>query len=525
MNGSVSRLFDRLTIAFFAIVLALPLLGLFPKWDLHSGEEDEKRAPAPFPAWSWKPSGMAEFPKQFDAWFRDHFGFRRLLIRGHSALLYYGLRTSPTPKVIIGKHGWLYYDGIHARDGDPITEYRGMLVETPYQLERWRWMFQDINDWLHEQNIRFLLVLVPAKELVYPEYMPDYLAPVGPSANAQVSSYLQKYGAFEMLDLTPVLQEARKEERLYMKTDTHWNAYGAYVGYREIMQRLTAWYANLQPWPLTDFNVRKAPYFAGDLGQMMDLRRVMSEEMVVVEPTRPRRADPRKIGDEALPNVISEIDDPALPRAVVFRDSFTEDLLPYIAEHFRRALYIWGRQGVELAPIVEEKPDLVLHVLADRILGRGFRYPTPMQQRANEKRFQRSTNLLFTIDATTGFGGIRPARSCSIEAYGTDLLVIATNSDAQVELPAVPGIDTTLPIARIDVTSSGRTDVTIEWDSPSAGQANELRCAVSGPVQKGTNILHLPLMDPETTGPLRLQFSHKGKYLLHRVEVRAIPRY
>jgi len=526
VSDQIRKSFDWLTILFFVVAIAVPLIALAAGWDLRDGEEDEKRAPASFPVWSWTPAELATYPKRFDAWLRDHFGFRRLLIRGHSVLSYYVLHTAPSPKVVIGKDGWLYYDGVHARDGDPITEYRGIRAQTPYQLEGWRWAFQDISDWLQEQGMRFLVVLIPAKEMIYPEYLPDHLAPVGPSASTQVVTYLGRHGRFEMLDLTPILRGARRGELLYAKTDTHWNSYGAYVGYRAIIERLRAWYPGLQPWPPSDFRVLRARDRAGDLAQMMDLRAVMTEETPVVDALRPRRATSKTFGDKDLPGVVAEIDDASLPRAVIFRDSFADALIPHLSEHFRRALYTWSRQGLDLSPIVTERPDLVLHIVADRALGRRFRYPTVMQVQANARRFDGSSDVLATIDGTVDFHGVRALRGCSIERYGGDLLVVATATQAQIELPAVSRADTVLPIMRVDVTASGRTDLVIQWDNPRRERTPpSVRYEVSGPLDRGRTRLTLPLVDPEMTGPLRLQFAHKGKYLLHRIEVRGISRY
>jgi hypothetical protein len=521
----IQRSFDRATILFFVAAIAVPLLALIAGWDLRDGAKDEKRMPTPFPAWSWTPAELVTYPQRFDAWFQDHFGFRRLLIRGHSMLSYYVLYTAPSPKVVVGRDGWLYYNGVHAGDGDPITDYRGIREQTPYQLETWRWAFQDIHDWLQERNVRFLVVLVPAKEQIYPEYLPAHLAPVGPSAIDEVVAYLERHGRFAMLNLTPALRAARHGELLYAKTDTHWNAYGALVGYRAIIERLHQWYPALQPRSLSDFRVRWTRDRAGDLAQMMDLRRVMTEETPVVEAVRPRRATVKITGDPDIPVVVSEVDDPSLPRAVVFRDSFGNALIPYLYEHFRYALYAWSRKGVDLTPIEAGRPELVLHVVADRGLGHRFRYSTAIQNQANARRFDGSTDVMATIDGTTDYRGVRSLRG-SIARQGEDLLVVGEAVQAQLELPPVPRRDGTLPIVRVDVTAPGKTDLIIQWDNPRRPDVPpNVRYEVSGPIERGRTRITLPLVDPEMFGALRLQFGHKGKYLLHRIEVRGIPRY
>jgi hypothetical protein len=95
-----------------------------------------------------------------------------------------------------------------------------------------------------------------------------------------------------------------------------------------------------------------------------------------------------------------------------------------------------------------------------------------------------------------------------------------------IELPAVEHNEATLPIVRLDVTSTGKTDLTIKWTNPRPeAETEDVRYSVGGPLAKGTNSISLPLLDPEMKGTMRLTFAHKGKYLIHRIEARGIARY
>jgi hypothetical protein len=62
--------------------------------------------------------------------------------------------------------------------------------------------------------------------------------------------------------------------------------------------------------------------------------------------------------------------DTALPRAVIFRDSFATALVPLLAEHFRRSVYVW-KNAFDTAVIEREKPDFVIHELVERCLVSG----------------------------------------------------------------------------------------------------------------------------------------------------------
>jgi len=52
--------------------------------------------------------------------------------------------------------------------------------------------------------------------------------------------------------------------------------------------------------------------------------------------------------------------DEALPRAVMFRDSFANALVPYLSEDFSRILFVWNRD-VDPDAVARHAPDIVIH--------------------------------------------------------------------------------------------------------------------------------------------------------------------
>ena len=63
------------------------------------------------------------------------------------------------------------------------------------------------------------------------------------------------------------------------------------------------------------------------------------------------------------------VDDPRLLRAVMFRDSFGNALVPYMAENFKRILFVWNRD-IDPRIIKLEQPDVVIQEIVGRFLGR-----------------------------------------------------------------------------------------------------------------------------------------------------------
>jgi hypothetical protein len=166
--------------------------------------------------------------------------------------------------------------------------------------------------------------------------------------------------------------EAKTRERVYQQTDTHWNDRGALVAYQQIIRAVRARVPRTPPaWARTDFIAEEHSIEGLDLAGMMGLTRVLREVDLTLVPRRPRRArviEPAgaKPTDEEG-RLVTEIDDPSLPRAVIFRDSFTSRLVPFLSEHFSRVVYLW-QNDFDAAVVTNEQPDVVIQQIVGRHL-------------------------------------------------------------------------------------------------------------------------------------------------------------
>ena len=372
------RALDTITVAVFFALISAPFAGMW----LGGGpgafvDESEKRAPATPPAWPRNVSEALKFTDQVDAYVQDHFAFRKTLIRAHSALLYFGLQTSSSPKVVLGKNDWLFYNG-ERQDGRPIADYRGTEPLTTNQLDWLRAMIQDQYEWLQSRGITYLFVIIPSKEAIHSEFLPAALTQVGArSPREQLMDYLAGRG-LPVLDLTPALREAAQRAPVFHKTDTHWNSYACLVASRSIMKALGLPAENEE-----DFDPQTVTIPGGDLARMLNMSRELREETTEFVPRRPRRGNPQPVSKKDMCDVEGGVDDPALPRAVVYRDSYTESLLPFLTEHFSRVTYIWARYGANMKNAPVAKPQIVLQIMADRALRLQLKYSVEIQREQN----------------------------------------------------------------------------------------------------------------------------------------------
>jgi hypothetical protein len=132
--------------------------------------------------------------------------------------------------------------------------------------------------WIRAQRCAFAGVVVPDKQAFYPEYVPGWVrrAP-GLSPLDQLLAAQKTKPGEAILDLRPALLAGKAERPVYWRGDTHWNSYGAYLAYAEIMAALRAqappaWQQQpgLQTHPLNDYELRPVSY-TGDLDRLLGL--------------------------------------------------------------------------------------------------------------------------------------------------------------------------------------------------------------------------------------------------------------
>ena len=361
---------DVVLIIGFLAAIALPLadvmLGLDPTPAL-----TEKRSLAPPP--KLRPGEMVtvSYVGALESWWNDNFGFRRVLVRQYSRLqLAFGL--SPTKSVIVGKAGWLYF-----AEDDALAAYRAVRPFKADDIARWQRRMEARRDWLAARGIRFLVVIAPNKETVYPEFMPDTLNRVGRVSRLdQLLAHMRERSTVAILDLRPALVAAKETGIVYLRTDTHWNERGSLLASSEIVGRLGAWFPRLRPPVESAFEPLTHDGWSGDLVAMLSLEGRLGEPRLELRPLQARLARPAAVEvPQAGPQQIvsaTETGDRFLPRAVMFHDSFGRRLQPFLSEHFARIVYSSGpsdwRRNFDPRLVERERPQVVIQEIVERLL-------------------------------------------------------------------------------------------------------------------------------------------------------------
>jgi hypothetical protein len=352
-------------VALFLVVISMPLaVNLAGVDGADPGAENRELAAFPHVDGTW--TSIAGLPASLGVWFDDHFGLRSTFIRWYGESRLFAFGVSPSAAVVKGRDGWFFYG-----DDKAIEDYVNIETMSPPAVDNWRAAVLRARDWLRARGIAYVFTIAPDKHVIYSEALPSTLTRLGEvSRTDQLLTALQDTGL--AVDVRPWLFEAKTRERIYQQTDTHWNDRGALVAYQQIIGAVRARVPATPPaWTRADFEPVDRTVEGQDLAAMMGLKRVLRETDMALVPRRARRArvvEPvgaSPTGEEG--RLITEIDDRSLPRAVIFRDSFVSRLVPFLSEHFSRAVYLW-QNDFDANVVTQEHPDVVIQEIVGRHL-------------------------------------------------------------------------------------------------------------------------------------------------------------
>ncbi len=360
------RLFDiALSLVFCGLLLGPFADQLVRPSSARDPRNFELRDPAPFPVWPEAVDGFAVFTRDLKVHYADTMGLRDVLLRWRNIVHWLGLGVSTTTTVDRAPNGWAFYSGSGTRD-----VYRGTLAVDDDELDRWVDVLQERRDACALVGAKYLFVLCPGKEVIYPELTPSIWKPIGPSRLEQLAQRLEREASIPFLDLRAAFFAAKSEDRprdwLYHEYGTHWNGRGLYVAYRAILERLHEDFPILEPLDFSELVPLVDPGSGDSLGRQLYIDDHLDGDgygLGVLPPQYEVVLDEDEGSDR---RVIAKgpVD---RPRMVWFHDSFGPYLQPLLFSTFS---YTSARRTLQFVAkdVFQERPDIVLETFVDRSL-------------------------------------------------------------------------------------------------------------------------------------------------------------
>ncbi len=346
----------------FLGVLFLPLLNsLLGIWKFDRKDENRNfKNEINFSKYNLK-----NIPTECESYWNDNFSFRSPLLDAYHYLKYYYFNISPYPdKTIIGSDGWFFitskelevYQGKHDFPENTLQDFKEELLNR--------------KNFLDSMNIKMYWIVAPFKHHIYSEELPMNIFP-GPKR--RIVQLMESFGSDLnncIIDPVPQMRELKDSTKLFYKLDNHWNLKSGQITTELLLSKIKK-----------DFPDKEFPEFPeykwrDTISQIGFHRTVMGIDELSEVRQLPIIDQQASIEDEkyGFPNV------PGFPypseyekrftnanldnglRVLFIRDSFGEQMMPFIRDQFSETVFIFDAWQYKLnKAIVEElKPDIVI---------------------------------------------------------------------------------------------------------------------------------------------------------------------
>lgn len=340
----------------FFLVILLPSIFFGQQWAAFQVLKENRRL-TEFPPFT------LFFLEDLEKWYLDHFG-------GRADFIYYGARWQMqlmgipiNRQVLVGREQWLFYDQ-HYKPGQAIfADFQGKNPFTADQLKQIRSNLLHTQQALAKCGISFYLAVPPDKQTIYADMMPFRRHANTKTRADQLFKSLREEPSLRFVDLRPALHAARKIEALpiYLKSDTHWNALGAFHGVQALLDMLRQDQVLTHAGPQReDYQVSSKTISDGDIAvSLLSLPNYFLDLQINL--TLPGTTE----ATSQSPRIDFE---KSQKRLLLYGDSFAHQMHPILQHHFSQVPIIL-KARVEESDIRTEKPDVVVLEVLERLLG------------------------------------------------------------------------------------------------------------------------------------------------------------
>lgn len=185
------------------------------------------------------------FQSQFEKYNKENFGFREWTFRMYNQYIWSCYDKTNAFVVTEGKEGYLYekefvrdhYESLMYNHTDDTTVMKDLFETEALRL----WKVQEL---LKEHDIHIFVNLIPGKDVIYPEYLPEdtYTRPDGIHAYDYYKPRFDELG-INHIDNVTYFQDIKDkvDYPLFPKTGTHWSniaathAFDSIIRYMEVL--------------------------------------------------------------------------------------------------------------------------------------------------------------------------------------------------------------------------------------------------------------------------------------------------
>ena len=320
----MKKTWNTIYLAAVLVICLLPFVGMLWK---DNPESSENRKLSELPK-LWDEQGWnQELLPELGEYFEEHFAYRQEFVTADAMVRSKVFGVSAADGVIDGTEGWLYYK-------DSLKDYLGYEVLSDRAVFNVAHTLKMIQDYVEEKGNQFLFTVAPNKNSLYGDHMPyyDQIRSDGERNIDKLRAALTKEEV-HYLDLYPLFENS--EEILYHKTDSHWNNKGAAMASETLMDTLGKTHRTYMN---ADYEIKQD--FEGDLEKMLFPAKITQEEEIYyTEGFSYQYVEPVESNFDPDIKTTGQGKEGSL---LMYRDSFGNALLPFLAEEYGNARFTRG---------------------------------------------------------------------------------------------------------------------------------------------------------------------------------------
>ena len=338
------------SLLYIGIVLALCLLPLLGMGFASAEQTTENRDLAKWPKLMTGDGLNTAYLEEIGAWFTDRFAFRSELVTADARLRGSVFGVSAEDDVIFGKNGWLYYEATldDFQHKNPVSER--MLFNMAHNTAL-------MQQYAESLGKTFVFTIAPNKNTLYGENMPDrYQYRIEADSDMErLIPWLEREHV-NYVDLDSLFR--KRDEVLYYARDSHWNQEGAVMVYNALLDacgKAHETWEGLEPEPAE---------YVGDLSRMLYPLGAEPETDVSYQKYFTWSYTQ---GDDVEDDLIQTVCAQGSQNLLMYRDSFGNSLLPFMAEAFSSATFS-KQVPYPMTDLVTAAPDIVIVEKVERHL-------------------------------------------------------------------------------------------------------------------------------------------------------------
>lgn len=345
---------SKIIIILFLITLILPVsIQILDLEKNVINNENRKHAKLP----KFKLSSPLHSIAEFKSYYLSNYGSKTTLTNNYIKFKSEILNENPIPnQVIEGKDGWLFAGNNY---NNVLNNSFGNDDFTEKELNQTISFFDELKSFLDSKNISFYLVVPPDKNRLYQEFLP-YTLRQQPTKLETLEKALKNETNIELINLyKPLLNsKSQHEHYLYLKTDTHWNYYGAHIGYSTIINEINNQH-KVNKIPLDDFMVTEIKTNPMDLSKMINLKNKETTYKIEHKSNNDLNFVNSTIGNIHIKNKDKPL------KTMLYKDSFTNAMMPFFNRTFSEIVYN-RNYSLDKNKIENFKPDILIFEIIER---------------------------------------------------------------------------------------------------------------------------------------------------------------